>query len=111
MPQAVSKGQGGRVRGILHVGKRVLFQIRFDLRARDAEHRADDPAALRRNAAQTAQRRPAYEIEQNRLQIVVLCVRRGNRLSEAFKKLIAKDSRCFLDAFAGLLAARQNVRT
>ena len=63
MPQAVSKGQGRRIGGILYVGKRVLFQIRLDLRARNAEHRTDDLAAFRRNAAQTAQRRPAYEIE------------------------------------------------
>lgn len=86
MPQAVPEGKQRRIRGILYMGKRVLFQIRRNLRARNAEHRTDDPAALRGNAAQTAQRRASDEVQKNGFQIVVLCVCRCTTPSSEAKK-------------------------
>ena len=63
LAQPVAPGVRQEIGAVGHIRKAVLGKIRLDLRPRADQHRPDEPSALRRNAAQTAQRRPAYEIE------------------------------------------------
>ena len=90
--------------------RQLLFQqIAFDLPARHAEHRPDDRPALRRDAAETAQRGAAHQIQKHRLRIVVGVVRRGDRAAETLQKGVAQLPRCLLHAFAGLTRTRGHV--
>ena len=76
VPDAVAGVSVGRIRAVVHVRDAMCRQIRLRFRARGVQHRAQEPAALRRDAGQTAQTAAAREVEQQRLGVVVRRVRR-----------------------------------
>ena len=100
LPDAVSARIRRGVCGVLHMRQRVFREIRLNFAARQAEHRPHDVLALRRDAAQAAQRRAARQVEKHRLQIVVGGVRRGDQAVQLRKKRIAQLPSRLLHALA-----------
>ena len=89
--------------------KAVFAQIRVDFGARHAQHRADDAIPPRRDAAQSAQRCAAHQIQKHGFQIVVGGVRRGDGRAEPFKKCIAQAPCRLFHAPAALRGIRAHI--
>ena len=64
VPDAVAGIGIGRVRAVLHVRDGMGSQIRLRLRARRVQHRAQELAALRRDAGQAVKPGPPGKVEQ-----------------------------------------------
>ena len=105
VPDAVAGIGIGRVRAVLHVRDGMGGQVGLRLRARRVQHRAQELAALRRDAGQAAQAAAAREVEQQRLGVVIRRVRRGDpvvavRLRALRQERIAQLARGGLSAHA-----------
>ena len=70
-PDAVSRSVRLRVRGVLHMGDAVRGEIFLNVAPRRLQKRADDAAAPRRDAGESAQSRAARHAEEDGLRIVV----------------------------------------